>query len=42
VYYIITWPLRVRTRPKMMDVKGDKNPQDDFFWRGEKAVGPMS
>jgi hypothetical protein len=40
--YIITWLFRVRTQPKTMDVKGDKNPQDDLFWRGEKAVGPMS
>jgi hypothetical protein len=26
----------------MMDFEGDKNPYNEFLWRGSKAVGPMS
>jgi hypothetical protein len=37
------------TGPKVRDpdrgrwiFKGDKNPEHNFLWRGNKAIGPMS
>jgi hypothetical protein len=33
---------RVRTRPKLSDFSGEKNPQHAFLRRGRKAACPMS